>query len=149
MKRMRAVWSAAGAILGAGLLVGATTSSATAETDSAKVEWSATHGTATASGLRWTEPRSDIGNRLVVEGDLKNTGSGCYSVWVRWIHDLAPGPERLQTTVCGSGSVPVDVVLDMYWPTTGGYLRVCKGKTNTDCGEQISLTTWPIERASR
>lgn len=148
MKRLRAVWLAAGAALSACLIVGPTASAAVAADDPAKVEWSAEYGTSTASGLRWVEPGSVFSGQLMVQGNLENNGSGCYSVWTRWTRDMVPLPESRQATVCGTDSVPVDIKLDHYLPTTNGYLRVCKGQTNADCGESIILTSWPIGDAA-
>lgn len=108
--------------------------------------WSAHHGTATASGTRWTE-RGDNGTlfpALVVRGELQNTGTGCYSVWVQWTHDLAPAPPHKQATRCGPGAAPVAYRLPSYSLTTTGSLFVCKGdKNTTDCGPHESLTSWP------
>lgn len=108
--------------------------------------WSAHHGTATASGGRWTERGdSSLFPALVVRGELKNTGAGCYSVWVQWTYDLAPGPARKHITQCGPGTAPVDYRLPSYSPTTTGSLFVCKGDKDTaDCGPRESLTSWPV-----
>ncbi|NUR92448.1 MAG: hypothetical protein HOY71_50965 [Nonomuraea sp.] len=113
----------------------------------APVPWEATHGAATASGTRWTErPAGQFFPSLVVQGTLTNTSSGCSSVWVQWVYDLAPGPARKQVTQCGAGSTPVSVRLQSYSLTTTGYLWICAGQDSptADCGERISLTSWPV-----
>ncbi|SFB48055.1 hypothetical protein SAMN05216266_11388 [Amycolatopsis marina] len=116
------------------------------ETSADAVEWSTSHGTAEASGTRWVEGSSIFDRELVVQGELRNSGDGCYSVWVRWIFDLAPGPERKNATVCGAGSVPVDIRGRYTTPTTTAYLRICRGETDvSDCGPTENLTSWPIE----
>ena len=116
------------------------------DADGAGVRWSATHGTAEASGTRWVEGSSIFDQELIVRGELRGTGSGCYSVWVRWVFDLAPGPERRHVTVCGGESAPVDVRGPYTTPTTTAYLRICRGQTeNHDCGATENLTSWPIE----
>lgn len=112
----------------------------------AAVEWSAAHGTSVASGTRWTERSgTGFGSALVVEGELRNSGSECFSVWVRWTYDFVPGPYRRHATQCGTGSAGVNVRLDPYRPTTTGQLTVCRGSADTrDCGPAVSLTTWPV-----
>ncbi|MGY0056806.1 hypothetical protein ACWY4P_09605 [Streptomyces sp. LZ34] len=110
----------------------------------AAVEWSATHGSATASGTRWTE-RVDGWTDLVIEGELRNTGTECTSVWVRWIHDWVVTPYTRQASQCGGGVSPVNIRLSPYGLTTTGQLKVCRGTTDTgDCGDAISVTHWPI-----
>ena len=72
----------AGAALVAALPVsGGSAAATTSGSATAPVEWSATHGVATASGTRWTE-RSEGGifPALAIEGELRNSGSECYSV---------------------------------------------------------------------
>jgi hypothetical protein len=111
------------------------------------VEWSAGHGSATASGTRWTEKNgSGTGSALVIKGELRSTGPDCYSIWVRWTHDFIPLPYSKRVTLCGTGSAPADIRLDPYRLTTTGYLKVCRGAEDTeDCGEAVSLTSWPIK----
>ncbi|MEU5031949.1 hypothetical protein [Streptomyces milbemycinicus] len=117
---------------------------APANSAAAPVAWSATHGSATASGTRWTE-RVDIHTDLVVQGELRNTGTECFSVWVQWIHDWVVTPYTKQATQCGGGVSPVNVRLSPYGLTTSGQMKVCRGTADTaDCGEAISLTHWPI-----
>lgn len=116
----------------------------------AAVEWSATHGSSTASGTRWTERSSSgIGSALVITGELRNTGSECHSIWVRWTYDFVTLPYAKRVTQCGTGSAPVDIRLDPYWPTTTGSLKVCSGTADTqDCGEAVSLTSWPVKQGA-
>ncbi len=115
----------------------------------APVEWVAAHSTAAASGSRWTE-QDVIWPALIIEGELRNTGTGCFSVWVRWIHDFSPSPYARHATQCGDEAAPVNIRLSPYLPTTTGQLKVCRGtEDTTDCGPVISLTTWPIDGPSR
>ncbi|MFF3328961.1 hypothetical protein ACFYWX_05275 [Streptomyces sp. NPDC002888] len=115
-----------------------------AHSAAAPVQWSATHGSATASGTRWTE-QSGTATVLVVEGQLRNTGTECSSVWVQWTRDFVSSPYTKQATQCGSEVSPVNVRLNPYRLTTTGRLKVCRGTTDTnDCGTAVSLTTWPI-----
>ncbi|MGW9071524.1 hypothetical protein ACWGQT_19040 [Streptomyces yangpuensis] len=124
----------------AAILLAASPSSA------AGLPWSAGHGTATASGTRWLEKGSGIlTSTLAVEGELKNTGPGCYSLWSMTIHDFAPMPARNIATQCGPGTKPVSFKA-YYAPTTTGSVYVCKGEGAQDCGQQISVTTWPIRK---
>ncbi|HKS48517.1 MAG TPA: hypothetical protein VJT49_26080 [Amycolatopsis sp.] len=109
------------------------------------VDWSATHGTATAKGTRWVEPAGLFGN-LVIKGELTNTGSECYSVWVRFNHDLVPGAPKKIVTQCGPGTTTLEI-RQYYGPTITGALQICRGQTNTtDCGRAENLTSWPIEQ---
>ncbi|MBR8642195.1 hypothetical protein KEF29_29860 [Streptomyces tuirus] len=44
--------------------------------------------------------------------------------------------------------MPVNLRLGSYSPTTTGYLKVCDGSEDTkDCGEAVSLTSWPVNPA--
>ncbi|MFF7726676.1 hypothetical protein [Streptomyces sp. NPDC008001] len=110
------------------------------------VPWSTHHGTATASGTRRTErDGSALFPALVVRGELKNTGTGCYSVWVQWTYDFAGMPPRKHVTQCGPATKPVDYRLPSYSLTTTGSIFVCKGdKDTSDCGPRESLTSWPV-----
>lgn len=110
------------------------------------VLWSAAHGTATAGGTRWLEKGTGIlSSTLAVEGELKNTGPGCYSLWTMTIHDLAPGPARKIATQCGPGTKSVSF-RTFYAPTTTGYVHICKDDAPDGCGRQTSITTWPIQK---
>ncbi|GAB3961953.1 hypothetical protein [Streptomyces sparsus] len=102
--------------------------------------WSATHGSATASGHRWTEPGQILFRNLVVSGELTNTGPGCASVWTQFTFDLAPSPAFKRAEVCGTGSVDIHLRQSLM-PTTTGRLTVCRGtETATDCAPWQSLT---------
>ncbi|MFI9823358.1 hypothetical protein ACIHFC_23255 [Streptomyces sp. NPDC052013] len=127
--------------------VTAASPAAAGATGTAAVDWSAGHGTSVATGTRWTEQSSTgFGSALVVRGELRNSGTQCYSVWVRWTYDFVPGPYRKHATQCGTGTTAVDVRLDPYRPTTTGQLTVCRGSADTsDCGPAISLTSWPVD----
>ncbi|MFD7258469.1 hypothetical protein [Streptomyces sp. NPDC059874] len=113
------------------------------------VAWTAGHGTAEAWGTRWTERGTDgfLSVKLVLKGELKNTGKDCYSVWSQFTYDFAPGPARKHATQCGPGTTPVDFS-STYLPTTTGSVFICKGETLKDCGERRSITHWPVQRPS-
>ncbi|MFD4245817.1 hypothetical protein ACFWP3_30120 [Streptomyces sp. NPDC058525] len=124
------------------VMLAATSSSA------AGVPWSASHVTATADGTRSLEKGSSIlSSTLVVQGELKNTGPGCYSLWTTAIHDFAPTPARKLATQCGPGSTPVSFNTH-YAPTTTASAYICKDETARNCGQRVSLTTWPIKQAA-
>ncbi|MFG3260618.1 MULTISPECIES: hypothetical protein [Streptomyces] len=105
----------------------------------ATVPWSASHGTASAAGDRWVES-----GKLVLDGTLTNTGTGCYSVWTRFVHDWVVMPYTKHAEICGAGSVDFTATKS-YTYTVTGTLRVCRGTTDTtDCGQGVSITHWPI-----
>ncbi|MFH8802632.1 hypothetical protein ACH4F6_23970 [Streptomyces sp. NPDC017936] len=105
----------------------------------ATVPWSASHGTATAAGDRWVANR-----KLVLDGTLGNTGSDCYSVWTRYVHDWVVLAWTKQAEICGAGSVDFTSTHD-YTYTVTGTLKVCRGTTDTtDCGTGVGITYWPI-----
>lgn len=110
------------------------------------VPWSASLGTASASGERWTESKRPAAlPDLVLSGTLTNTGEGCYSVWTKFRFDFVQGPVRKHAEVCGPGTADVDV-RQVYNYTTTGELAVCRGTEDTsDCGDWESITWWPIE----
>ncbi|PJE97623.1 hypothetical protein CUT44_10795 [Streptomyces carminius] len=114
----------------------------------AAVEWSARHGTATATGERWIESSGTIFTRtLVLEGELINTGSECYSVWIRFTFDLAPMPAHKYAEICGPGTTGVEVRQSPHMPTTTASLAVCRGTANAaDCGTWQNITWWPVSR---
>lgn len=114
----------------------ATTASTTA---AATVPWSASHATASAAGDRWL-----ASGKLVLDGTLTNTGTGCYSVWTRFAHDFVVLPYTKHAEICGAGSVDFTATKS-YTYTVTGTLRVCRGTTDTtDCGPGVSITHWPI-----
>ncbi|MFF4447236.1 hypothetical protein [Streptomyces sp. NPDC001502] len=124
------------------VMLAATSSSA------AGLPWSASHGTATADGSRSLERGSGIlSSTLVVRGELKNAGPGCYSLWSMAIHDFAPTPARKLATQCGPGSTPVSFKTH-YAPTTTASVYVCKDEGAQDCGQQMPLTTWPVKQTA-
>ncbi len=111
------------------------------------VPWTVSFGTATASGTRWTESAGGMGlySTLVLDGGLKNTGSGCYSVWSQWTFDMAPVPAHKEVTQCGPGAVPVSVQQQGYSPTTTGRVYICRGDRDmTDCSAPTDVTWWPV-----
>jgi hypothetical protein len=126
-----------------------TTVPATADerTPTRTVEWAAGHQTAAAEGERWTEPGSTpLAGNLVLSGTLSNTSDNCYSLWTRFVFDLAPGPTRKQAEICGPGTVDVNV-RHAYQLTTTGYVTVCTGTENTnDCAPWENITWWPISQ---
>ncbi|MFJ7779450.1 hypothetical protein [Streptomyces yangpuensis] len=129
------VATAAGAVL----LSGTTASAATG------VPWDTSHGTATASGSRWLEKGGGIlSSTLTVQGELTNTGPGCFSLWSSTVHDFAPTPARKIATQCGPGTTPVSFGV-RYAPTTTSSVYVCKdGAAAQDCGARTSITHWPL-----
>ncbi|MCX4959571.1 hypothetical protein [Streptomyces virginiae] len=97
------------------VMLAATSSSA------AGLPWFASHGTATADGSRSLERGSGIlSSTLVVQGELKNAGPGCYSLCFK----------------------------THYAPTTTASVYVCKDEGAGDCGQQMSLTTWPVKQTA-
>ncbi|MFC4471903.1 hypothetical protein ACFPH6_46725 [Streptomyces xiangluensis] len=95
--------------------------------------WSASHGTADASGTtRTVETGGVSGQRLAVEGELRNTGSGCYTLWIQWTVDLTPGPPFKMGTQCGAGSVPVRFEKPGGLGTT--WVKICRDTGHSDCG---------------
>ncbi|MFD5267389.1 hypothetical protein [Streptomyces sp. NPDC058335] len=108
-------------------------------TAAATVPWSASHGTASAAGDRWL-----ASGKLVLDGTLTNTGTGCYSVWTRFVHDFVVLPYTKHAEICGAGSVDFTATKS-YTYTVTGTLRVCRGTTDTtDCGQGVGITHWPI-----
>jgi len=106
------------------------------------VAFAATHGTAVAEGTRWLE--NGAGTTLVLRGQLKNSGSDCYSVWFQFTNDFMPRPPQKHVTQCGRGTVLIDFQLPSYRPTTTGTTFVCKGQDLKDCGQRNSVTSWPV-----
>lgn len=100
--------------------------------------WSVSYDGAQASGERWLEPNGLFGD-LVVEGTLNGSGSGCHSVWTRFVYDLAPAFPGKQAEVCGSESAQVSLRAYMM-PTTSAYITVCRGTEDTsDCAAWTRL----------
>jgi hypothetical protein len=93
--------------------------------------WSVAHGTASASGLiRPLEGKSAI------DGELRNTGSECYSLVIQPMLGSFPGPVTKLATNCGAGSTPV------YHEYAGTPLaKICRGSTVpfVDCGHAQRL----------
>ncbi|SNX62956.1 hypothetical protein SAMN06272735_4753 [Streptomyces sp. TLI_55] len=86
----------------------------------------------------------------MVNGEIQNTGTECFSVWVQWTRDFIPSPYTKHATQCGAGVSPVNLRLSPYQLTTTGRLKVCQGAADTtDCGSAISLTTWPINNSKK
>ncbi|MFD3775127.1 hypothetical protein [Streptomyces sp. NPDC058612] len=109
--------------------------------------WSASHQTATANGHRSLEKGSSIlTSTLAVEGELRNTGPECYSLWSLSVHDFAPMPARKVATQCGPGTTAVSFKTH-YAPTTTSSVYICAGEGATDCGPRVSLTTWRPQKA--
>ncbi|MGD3111956.1 hypothetical protein [Streptomyces sp. YGL11-2] len=115
----------------------------------ADVPWTATYGTATASGTRSLESNGGLSSKLIVKGTFKNTGKDCYSVWTQWTYDMSPLPAAKRATLCGAGTQAVDLSIPNYTLTTTGSVFICHGdKDATDCGAQESLTSWPVKPTS-
>ncbi|MFF4408364.1 hypothetical protein ACFY2W_11435 [Streptomyces sp. NPDC001262] len=127
---------ATGAVLAAAA-TGALTQSAVAAP--ATTPWSASYGTAAVAGTKWVEHRDSGLTPLVWQGTLKNTGSGCYSVWTSVAHDMwGMGPEK-QATQCGAGSVSFSQE-DSSLTFTSVQVVVCRGdKDTTDCGSWVKI----------
>ncbi|MCI4078835.1 hypothetical protein MRQ86_00380 [Streptomyces sp. MMS21 TC-5] len=124
----------------AALLSGTTASAATG------VPWATAHSSATASGTRWLEKGGSIlTSTLTVQGEMKNTGPGCFSLWSTTVHDFAPTPARKIATQCGPGTTPVNFKVH-YAPTTTSSVYVCKDGAAQDCGQRTSITHWPIQQ---
>ncbi|WP_345669334.1 hypothetical protein [Streptomyces similanensis] len=127
---------AAVSLLSAALVLGV--SSASAEnraSEQSGAGWSASYATVNASGT--TRPLKDesiINPKTAVEGELRNTGSECYSVWIQWTVDMTVTPPFKIGTQCGTGTAPV------YFEKTGGlgttWVRVCRGNSTPlkECG---------------
>ncbi|MFG1945687.1 hypothetical protein [Nonomuraea sp. NPDC048826] len=122
-----------------GVAVATATALTTTSAAAAAGSWSTSHGTATAAGTT-TVVRDGLSVTMKVQGQLTNTGSECYSVWVQYVWDLAPGFPAKHVTKCGTGSAPIDItwVRTIAFPTQSMNLRVCRGQENTsDCGPAI------------
>ncbi|MFJ8590754.1 hypothetical protein [Streptomyces sp. NPDC093598] len=94
--------------------------------------WSVSHATAAASGT--TRPVDSGGVSapgLAVEGELSNSGSGCYTLWIQWTADLTVGPPIKMGTQCGPGSVPVRFQKPGGLGTT--WVKICRDTQHTDC----------------
>lgn len=82
----------------------------------------------------------------VLQGTLSNASDGCYALWTKFTFDFVPGPVRQQATICGPGSVDIDV-RQAYQPTTTGSVTICKGTTDTSsCTPWTNITRWPIDQ---
>jgi hypothetical protein len=102
------------------------------------------HGTASSSGVSWSEDNPDSSyDDLFVEGELTNTGRGCYSLWVVWTDDFVVQYPKKYATQCGPGTAPVNI--DWHWNyTSGSRAFICRGTENTtDCGAERGLYWWP------
>ncbi|MEV6675758.1 hypothetical protein AB0N09_02675 [Streptomyces erythrochromogenes] len=134
--------SAVACAAAATVLVGASTSTAAA----GGVPWKVNHGTATAEGTRWLEKgEGPLRTSLVIKGELKNTGNDCYSVWLQFNYDMAPGPGRKHATQCGPGTVEVNF-RTTYWPLTTGSVYICKDEPGKGCGQSTPVTSWPVQK---
>jgi hypothetical protein len=123
----------------AGLLLAGAPASA------APIPWSVSHGTATADGTRWLERGSGVGSTLVLEGELRNTGAGCYSLWSITRRDFIPSAPRKLATQCGAGSKPVETKIS-YSLTTTSSVQICQDEDRVNCGQQVSVTHWPVQQ---
>ncbi|WDV51851.1 hypothetical protein PV963_16440 [Streptomyces coeruleorubidus] len=70
-------------------------------------------------------------DNVAVEGELRNTGSGCYTLWIQWTVDLTVGPPFKMGTQCGPGSVPVRFEKPGGLGTT--WVKICRDTQHTDC----------------
>ncbi|MEU3886167.1 hypothetical protein [Streptomyces sp. NPDC029041] len=93
--------------------------------------WSLSHATAGASGTTRSVDSGGLWPDTAVEGELRNTGSGCYTLWIQWTVDLTVGPPFKMGTQCGAGSVPVRFQKPGGLGTT--WLKICRDTQHTDC----------------
>ncbi|MER7402526.1 hypothetical protein ABT373_08530 [Streptomyces sp. NPDC000070] len=93
--------------------------------------WSVSHGTADASGTTRSVETGGLFGNVAVEGELRNTGSGCYTLWIQWTADLTVGPPFKMGTQCGPGSVPVRFEKPGGLGTT--WVKICRDTQHTDC----------------
>lgn len=118
---------------GSAAVLAAGTSTAAADT-TAEREWTASHGTATASGTSRTESGSIFVRPIVIKGELSNSGSECYSAWFTFTHDLTPGVPNKIATQCGTGTTPINFRASLPGIGTAS-IKVCRGSADIkDCG---------------
>ncbi|WP_229821199.1 hypothetical protein [Streptomyces ruber] len=99
-----------------------------------------THGTATATGTASRVNGEALYTDLVAHGELTNTGSECYSVWVGIKQDLTPAFPFKRATLCGEGTESVNLSVPNLMPTTTVYGYLCRGEQNTeDCSAPLRL----------
>ncbi|GHC70093.1 hypothetical protein [Streptomyces cinnamoneus] len=130
------------AALGSAALLCLSQQSASAATP---VAWSAQYGGASASGTRWLES-AGTGTQLKIQGEVKNTDSGCYSVWTTWHYDFTTLPSQKLASLCGPGTKSF-TGSQRYNMLTTGSLAVCKGDDMKDCGPSVTMTSWPVKSA--
>ncbi|EHR60657.1 hypothetical protein [Saccharomonospora cyanea] len=123
--------SAGVAALACAAALGAGTAAAQAE-ESAET-WQVSYGSASASGTHYTENR-----QIVVEGELRNTGDGCYTLEYIYVYDFS-GHSGTLSTVCGPGSdeFTTPVGYDSIMSSVRVYL--CKGTGETNDCESVLL----------
>ncbi|PKV89310.1 hypothetical protein [Streptomyces sp. TLI_146] len=110
------------------------------------LDWRAGHGDATAAGTRWLEQGTAPYDRpLVVKGELRNTGTGCSSVWIAWQRDFVSYPPEKQATQCGPGAAPIAYRKSAPGTLSSATLFVCRGERDTqDCGDRVLMTNWGL-----
>ncbi|GGX28371.1 hypothetical protein GCM10010297_57320 [Streptomyces malachitofuscus] len=125
-------WIAAATTVSALLTVSAAATATAADTATgsdarATSEWSVTHRDASASGL--IRP---LDGKSAIDGELRNTGSECYSLVTQPLLGSFPGPMTKLATLCDAGSIPV------YREYAGAstLLKICRGSAApyADCG---------------
>ncbi|GAA1564161.1 hypothetical protein GCM10009678_54070 [Actinomadura kijaniata] len=107
---------------------------AAAEADKATpTPWSVGYDTANASGTRWYE-----NGYLTGQGNLQNTGSGCFTLWGFYTVDFSYYYVK-HATQCGPGSAPVSIQQDASM-LTSARLMICRGTEDvSDCGPKVRI----------
>ncbi|MFE3904805.1 hypothetical protein ACFXPY_31975 [Streptomyces sp. NPDC059153] len=102
--------------------------------------WQASQGDATAAGTR-TLKSIPWFQTITVQGEFKNTGSGCSTLWFQWGDQTGAIIEK-SASLCGPGSTPVNAEKSV--PVQGSsYVYVCKGTEDMkDCGTRFMISAW-------
>ncbi len=100
--------------------------------------WQVSQGSATASG---THTNKSLGfyQRITVEGEFKNSGTGCSTLWFQWGDQSGASFEKSASS-CGAGSAPVKAQADV--PVAGNsFVYICKGTEDVkDCGSRVLIS---------
>lgn len=107
--------------------------------------WSAAYGPASAAGRYRGEPGPEPYSwDYVFDGQVENTGSGCYSVWFVVVYDLHFPRVTKAGTQCGAGAAPAHFRFPSWGVPTNVEVAVCKGSENyDDCGPwEFVATFW-------
>ncbi|MEV0278829.1 hypothetical protein AB0I22_20925 [Streptomyces sp. NPDC050610] len=100
--------------------------------------WQVSQGSASASGTHTNKPLVFF-QRITVEGEFKNTGSGCSTLWFQWGDESGASFEKSASS-CGPGTVPVKAQADV--PVSGNsFVYICKGTEDVkDCGSRVLIS---------